>query len=61
MTPNPIGVLPRKFWEEQRLKELAHAIQRYGDANLEPLPEWEDEAIEIIERWGLDIAPGSIL
>jgi hypothetical protein len=28
----PIGVMPKFIWDEQRLKELREAIQRYADA-----------------------------
>lgn len=43
----PIGIIPKKLWQEQRLSELAAAIIRYLDAGKFPPEEWLDEFDEL--------------
>ncbi|NRS20617.1 hypothetical protein HP398_29800 [Brevibacillus sp. HB1.4B] len=46
----PIGIMPRKFWDEQRIQDLAAAMGRYIAAN-RPVPsEWVEEYNELTKR-----------
>lgn len=50
MNKPPLGVMPRKFWEERRISELYRAITEYREAGLPELPEWLDEYMELIKK-----------
>jgi hypothetical protein len=43
----PIGIEPRRIWQEKRLQELQAAIQRYRDEKREPELEWIHEAYDL--------------
>ena len=43
----PIGLIPEKFWKEERVTEILAAMARYTDANMVIPKEW------IIELTGL--------
>jgi hypothetical protein len=46
----PLGIMPRKFWEEKRAWDIMEAINRYLQANT-PIPsEWIEEYNELIEK-----------
>lgn len=46
----PLGLKPRKFVDEDRLREVQGAMVRYYDAN-KPMPlEWITEYNELVER-----------
>ena len=58
MNKPPLGVMPRKFWEERRrselylrMSELYRAITEYREAGLPTLPEWLDEYDELVQRY----------
>jgi hypothetical protein len=47
MQKPPIGIMPRKMWDEIRRTELVKAIARYNSAN-KPVPhEWVIEYLEL--------------
>ena len=46
----PIGLMPRKFWDEKRLNEVSSAIARYINACRPVPPEWIEEYNELVER-----------
>jgi hypothetical protein len=62
IVPHPIGVIPRKFWEEkaaavppsvrdeQRAAMLLEAVFRYRAAGFDPLPEWSAEWEEMLTK-----------
>jgi hypothetical protein len=41
--PPPLGLMPWHLWVEQRKEDLIDALARYGEAGVEPPPEWEQE------------------
>lgn len=41
----PLGVMPKKLWEEKRAKDLCEAIQRYLDNGRVIPKEWVDELL----------------
>jgi len=44
----PLGIVPKKLWDEERYHELCEAIKRYWDAEL-PIPkEWMLERNDLI-------------
>ena len=43
----PIGITPRRIWQEKRLAELRAAIDRYRADGREPEPEWIHEAYDL--------------
>jgi len=43
----PIGIMPRRIWQEKRLQELQATIQRYRDEKREPEQEWIVEAYNL--------------
>lgn len=46
----PLGLMPRKLWEEQRLTAIAQAMERYNLAHT-PIPdEWHEELNELTQR-----------
>lgn len=46
----PIGLLPKKIWLENRVKEINEAIKRYIDSNVSIDPNWIQERNEILEQ-----------
>ena len=54
----PIGVMPRRVWEEQRIRALAEAIGRaigHGEAcatvfNVAHVRDWAAEIVDLCER-----------
>lgn len=46
----PIGIMPRKFWDEQRLQNLSAAINRYLCAGRLVPTEWINEYNELTKR-----------
>jgi hypothetical protein len=42
----PIGIMPRKYWVEQRKNDLLAAIKRYMDAEKDIPQEWIHEYVE---------------
>lgn len=50
-TPQPpLGIMPRKIWEEKRIKKLMLAILRYLDADKELRDEWVSELNELLNK-----------
>ena len=50
MDKPPLGIVPRKLWDEKRLTDLGDAIGRYMEAG-EPVPqEWILELIDLSKR-----------
>jgi hypothetical protein len=45
----PLGLTPRKFHSEERLRDVQGAIARYYDAELKIPIEWIEEYNELIE------------
>ena len=43
----PIGIEPKRIWQEKRLQELLKAIQRYKDAMIAVPHEWNEEALNL--------------
>jgi hypothetical protein len=50
MEAPPIGIMPRKLWDDRRFSELADAIIRYSEAKLRVPDEWLDEYVELFRR-----------
>lgn len=46
----PLGLMPRKLWDEKRANEIKAAINRYAKAGLEIPTAWVEEYFEIEER-----------
>jgi hypothetical protein len=46
----PIGLMPKKLWEDQRANDLCGAIQRYVDAGRTIPMEWVDELLMRVKR-----------
>ncbi len=46
----PLGVMPRKLWEEDRQLNLLTAMCRYVEAYIKIPPEWIDELNELNRR-----------
>ncbi|GED35004.1 hypothetical protein P9G84_31905 [Brevibacillus centrosporus] len=46
----PLGLMPRKIWEEKRLDEVVSAIARYLNVNRTIPREWVEEYNELTER-----------
>jgi uncharacterized protein (UPF0335 family) len=57
MKKKPIGIMPRKLWEqtvrEERLKNLLSAIERYEKANEPIANEWNKEYLDLTLELGL--------
>jgi hypothetical protein len=54
----PIGIIPKKFWDERRYVALIEAINRYLNANLQDIPdfnEWVEEATILAKTTDKDI------
>jgi hypothetical protein len=43
MDKPPIGIIPKRLWDELRMANLEAAIYRYFDAGLKVPSEWIDE------------------
>jgi hypothetical protein len=52
----PLGIIPKRIWKEQRLRELRDVIDRYLEANQRVPIEWIEEYNELLEdiRKGVD-------
>ena len=46
----PLGLTPRKLWDEKRTDEIRAAIERYNEAGAVIPAEWVEEYNEIKER-----------
>lgn len=46
----PLGLVPRKIWDEKRAEEIKAAIDRYTKAGIDIPNAWVDEYFEIEER-----------
>lgn len=46
----PLGLMPRKLWEEQRLIAVAQAMERYNAANMTIPNEWHEELHDLTQR-----------
>jgi hypothetical protein len=46
---SPLGIIPKKIWKEQRLRDLRDAIDRYIEANHRVPVEWIKEYNELLE------------
>ena len=46
----PLGLMPRKLWDEKRADEIRAAIERYQEAGVVIPAEWIEEYDEIKER-----------
>jgi hypothetical protein len=44
----PIGLYPRLFWIEDRIREIQEAVSRYAQLRKRPPDEWE---IELKSLW----------
>lgn len=50
----PLGIMPRKLWEEKRLDDLRQAITLFAEHN-RPVPvEWVEEYNELLLRGGVE-------
>jgi len=49
----PLGIIPRKFWLEQRLTNLDEAIERYNEAQKEVPQGWYAERNDIKDELGI--------
>lgn len=50
MDTPPLGIMPRKLWDEQRMTDICDAIDRFMDAG-EPVPnEWYSELMDLVKR-----------
>lgn len=45
----PLGIIPKRIWKEQRLRELRDVIDRYLEANQRVPIEWIEEYNELLE------------
>lgn len=45
----PLGVIPKKIWKEQRLRELRDAVGRYLEANQIVPIEWIEEYNQLLD------------
>jgi hypothetical protein len=50
MDKPPLGIMPRKIWDDRRYFDLVDAINRYVEAKIDPPQEWLDEFSEILWR-----------
>ena len=51
MQKPPIGIMPKKMWDEIRMQGLADAINRYNEAKA-PVPyEWAEEYMLLVNRY----------
>lgn len=46
----PLGLMPRKLWDEKRANEICAAMERYQEAGVVIPAEWIEEYDEIKER-----------
>lgn len=46
----PLGLMPRKLWDEKRADEICAAMERYQEAGVVIPAEWIEEYEEIKER-----------
>lgn len=49
-TKPPIGIMPRKLWDDQRLSDLRSALDRRLAAGFPAPPEWIEEYNELVNR-----------
>lgn len=50
MKKPPLGLMPKKYYEEQRFYEVCSVIARYYEAGLEIRIEWVEEYNEFIKK-----------
>jgi hypothetical protein len=51
MNKPPLGIMPRKMWDEIRQRDIEDAIERYKAVD-KPIPvEWAREYIELVRRY----------
>lgn len=49
----PLGLMPKKLWEQLRIQEIVEAIERYANENM-PIPaEWIKEYLELQRKYQL--------
>lgn len=48
MNRQPIGIMPKRFWQEERLEKLKECIQRYTNAYCPIKEEWIKEYNELL-------------
>jgi len=48
----PLGIIPKEYWERQRLTELQAAISRYYNEYCEIPTEWIEEYNELVAKYG---------
>lgn len=53
----PLGLMPKRLWEEQRMGEIAAAVARYREAGMDVPMEWMLEYSELY--WTLQMSGGS--
>ena len=44
----PLGLTPKKIWQEERLEQVSAAVQRYYEAGLEIPLDWIVEYNELV-------------
>lgn len=47
MDKPPLGIIPRRLWQERRYYDLLNAIQRYVGQGVQPPMEWLAEAQDL--------------
>jgi hypothetical protein len=50
MKKPPLGVMPRKIWEQDRQLDLLAAMQRYVEEDVKIPADWIDELNDLNER-----------
>ena len=51
MDKPPLGIMPRKLWDEKRMVDLVDASRRYKKAGMDIPTEWQEEYAELVTRW----------
>lgn len=44
----PLGIMPRKLWNERRVVDIVEAAKRFRDAGYDIPKEWQDEYNDLI-------------
>lgn len=45
----PLGITPKRIWQELRLQDITEAIQRYKDTNMTIPNKWIEEYNELVQ------------
>lgn len=50
----PLGLMPRKLWNEQRYNDICSAMSRYNDCGKQIPNEWIEEYNELTKQFELN-------